>query len=53
MTTFGSIAFVMAVAFSTLVDDVATTSESKWLTDYAAAREQSRQTGKPIFLVFR
>jgi hypothetical protein len=24
-----------------------------WHTDYAAARDEARRTGKPIFLVFR
>jgi hypothetical protein len=24
-----------------------------WLTDYPAARERARQTGKPLFVVFR
>lgn len=26
---------------------------SAWLTDYAAAKQLARQTGKPIFAVFR
>jgi hypothetical protein len=25
----------------------------RWLTDYAAARKAARQSGKPIFVVFR
>jgi hypothetical protein len=27
--------------------------EPRWLTDYAAARKAARQSGKPIFVVFR
>jgi len=28
-------------------------SAPRWITDYAEARAKARQTGKPIFLVFR
>ena len=27
--------------------------EPVWLSDYAAAREQARTSGKPLFVVFR
>jgi hypothetical protein len=27
--------------------------EPVWLTDYAAAQQTARQTGKPLFVVFR
>jgi hypothetical protein len=27
--------------------------EPHWLTDYAAAKKAARQSGKPIFVVFR
>jgi hypothetical protein len=28
-------------------------AEARWLTDYAAARQAARTSGKPIFVVFR
>ena len=30
-----------------------TDAQAAWMTDYSAAKQASRQSGKPIFVVFR